>query len=216
MELKKFIKRKYDLKIILKGDKKNMELEEFLRYMDSGLKIEGNSEVHEYMHKLSQEAMKITCELNSTYHEPHEICRLFSKLIGRDVDSSFRMFPPFYTDCGKNIVVGKNVFINSGCRFQDQGGIRIGNDTLIGHNVVITTINHDFNPKNRASMKLSPVIIGDNVWIGASVTIVPGVTIGDNAIIAAGAVVTKNVEPNTVVGGVPAKFIKNIDEGQNK
>ena len=74
MELKKFIKRKYDLKIILKGDKKNMELEEFLRYMDSGLKIEGNSEVHEYMHKLSQEAMKITYELNSTYHEPHEIC----------------------------------------------------------------------------------------------------------------------------------------------
>ncbi len=182
-----------------------MKLEEFLKYMNSGLKIEGNSEVHKYMHKLSQEAIKITCELNSTYHEPQEICRLFSKLIGRNVDSSFRMFPPFYSDCGKNIIVGKNVFINSGCSFQDQGGIRIGNGTLIGHNVVITTINHDFNPKNRASMKPSPVIIGDNVWIGACVTI------GDNAIIAAGAVVTKNVEPNTVVGGVPAKFIKNID-----
>ena len=175
MELKKFIKRKYDLKVILKGDKQNMKLEEFLKYMNSGLKVEGNSEVHKYMHKLSQEAIKITCELNSTYHEPQEICRLFSKLIGRNVDSSFRMFPPFYSDCGKNI------------------------------------INHDFNPKNRASMKPSPVIIGDNVWIGACVTIVPGVTIGDNAIIAAGAVVTKNVEPNTVVGGVPAKFIKNID-----
>lgn len=81
MELKKFIKRKYDLKVILKGDKQNMKLEESLKYMNSGLKIEGNSEVHKYMHKLSQEAIKITCELNSTYHEPQEICRLFSVIM---------------------------------------------------------------------------------------------------------------------------------------
>ena len=113
---------------------------------------------------------------------------------------------------GKNINVGKNVFINSGCRFQDQGGIRIGDGTLIGHNVVITTLNHNFEPELRSGMKPAPVIIGKNVWIGASVTVVPGVTIGENAIIAAGSVVTKDVDSNTVVGGVPAKLIKTIDK----
>lgn len=189
-----------------------MNLNEFLDYMNSGLNIEGGSEVHQYMIELSQEAMKITCELNNSYHEPKGICKLFSKLIGKEVDSSFAMFPPFYTDCGKNITVGKNVFINSGCRFQDQGGIRIGNGTLIGHNVVLTTLNHNFEPEARSGMKPEPVIIGDNVWIWASVTVVPGVTIGDNAIIAAGSVVTKDVTANTVVGGVPAKLIKIIGE----
>ena len=188
-----------------------MKLNEFLNYMNSGLNIEGGSEVHKYMIELSQEAMKVTCELNNSYHEPQEIRRLFSKLIGKQADHTFAMFPPFYTDCGKNINVGKNVFINSGCRFQDQGGIRIGDGTLIGHNVVITTLNHNFEPELRSGMKPAPVIIGKNVWIGASVTVVPGVTIGENAIIAAGSVVTKDVDSNTVVGGVPAKLIKTID-----
>ena len=187
-----------------------MNTEEFLKYINSGLSVDGNSEVHKYMHKLAQEAMKITAELNSSYHEPKEVCRLFSKLTGQEVDSSFALFPPFYTDCGKNIIVGKNVFINSGCRFQDQGGIRIGDGTLIGHNVVLTTLNHNFEPELRSSMNPAPIIIGNNVWIGASVTVVPGVTIGDNAIIAAGAVVTKDVEANTIVGGVPAKVIRSI------
>ena len=189
-----------------------MKLNEFLNYMNSGLHIEVGSEVHKYMIEISQEAMKVTCELNNSYHEPQEIRRLFSKLIGKQVDHSFAMFPPFYTDCGKNINVGKNVFINSGCRFQDQGGIRIGDGTLIGHNVVITTLNHNFEPELRSGMKPAPVIIGKNVWIGASVTVVPGVTIGENAIIAAGSVVTKDVDSNTVVGGVPAKLIKTIDK----
>ena len=193
-----------------------MKLNEFLDYMNSGLNIEGGSEVHRYMVELSQEAMKITCELNNSYHEHEEICSLFSELIGKEVDPSFAVFPPFYTDCGKNITVGKNVFINSGCRFQDQGGIRIGDGTLIGHNTVITTLNHNLKPELRSGMKPEPVIIGKNVWFGASVTVVPGVTIGDNAIIAAGSVVTKDVDSNTVVAGVPAKVIKTIDECEGK
>ena len=189
-----------------------MKLNEFLNYMNSGLNIEDGSEIHKYMVELSQEAMKVTCELNNSYHELQEIRRLFSKLIDKQVDHSFAMFPPFYTDCGKNINIGKNVFINSGCRFQDQGGILIGDGTLIGHNVVITTLNHNFESELRSGMKPAPVIIGKNVWIGASVTVVPGVNIGDNAIIAAGSVVIKDVEANTVVGGVPAKLIKTIDK----
>lgn len=189
-----------------------MNLKEFLEHMNSGFPIPGGSEIHTYMVGLSHVAMRITSELNGSYHEPEEIHVLLSKLIGKPVDESFVMFPPFYTDCGKNIAIGKNVFINSGCRFQDQGGITIGDNTLIGHNVVLTTLNHDFMPEKRSTTYPAPIIIGKNVWIGANATVVPGVTIGDNAVIAAGAVVAKDVPENTVVGGVPARIIKKIEE----
>jgi acetyltransferase-like isoleucine patch superfamily enzyme len=158
------------------------------------------------------EAMRITCKLNGSYHGPEEIRALFSKLIGKPVDESFMMFPPFYTDFGKNITIHKNVFINSGCHFQDQGGIIIGDGALIGHNVVLATLNHGLMPENRNTTYPAPIAIGNNVWIGANVTVVPSVAIGDNAIIAAGAVVTKDVPADTVSGDVPAKIIKRISE----
>jgi acetyltransferase-like isoleucine patch superfamily enzyme len=120
------------------------------------------------------------------------------------------LFPPFNTDCGKNLTIGKRVFINSGCKFQDQGGISIGDDVLIGHNVVIATLNHSFDPEHRGDLVPRRVQIGNKVWIGANATILPGIKIGDGAIIAAGAVVTKDVAPLTVVGGVPAKLIKTV------
>lgn len=187
-----------------------MNLKEFLEHVNKGLPVLGGSEIHIFMSELAQEAMRITAKLNGCYYEPEEIRALISKLIGKQVDESFRMFPPFYTDCGKNITIGKNVFINSGCRFQDQGGITIGDDALIGHNVVLATLNHGFAPEERSTTYPAPIVIGRNVWIGANATVVPGVTIGDNAIIAAGAVVTKDVSMNTVVDGVPAKIIKGI------
>lgn len=120
--------------------------------------------------------------------------------------------PPFYTEFGKNIKIGKNVFINAGCKFQDQGGITIDDDVLIGHSVVMATINHGQSPEKRHWNYIAPIHIGKNVWIGSNATILQGVTVGENAIIAAGAVVTKDVAPGTIVGGVPAKFIKKIDE----
>lgn len=188
-----------------------MELIDFLEHLNCGKTVIGNSEMHQFMHKVSNEAMKITAELNGRYHEPEEIRTLFSELIGKPVDQSFGLFPPFYTDCGKNITVGKNVFINSGCHFQDQGGITIGDGVLIGHNVVLATLNHDFSPKKRSTLHPAPIVIGENVWIGSNATVVPGVTIGNGSIIAAGAVVTKNVPENVVAGGVPAKIIKILD-----
>ncbi len=188
-----------------------MELIDFLEHLNCGKTVIGNSEMHQFMHKVSNEAMKITAELNGRYHEPEEIRTLFSELIGKPVDQSFGLFPPFYTDCGKNITVGKNVFINSGCHFQDQGGITIGDGVLIGHNVVLATLNHDFSPKKRSTLHPAPIVIGENVWIGSNATVVPGVTIGNGSIIAAGAVVTKNVPENVVAGGVPAKIIKVLD-----
>ena len=122
------------------------------------------------------------------------------------------MFPPFYTDCGKNTHVGERVFINMGCKFQDQGGIFIDDDALIGHNATLCTLNHLPDPAQRAGMIAKPIHIGKKVWLGANVTILQGVTIGDNAIVAAGAVVTKDVPANAIVGGVPSKVIKMIDK----
>lgn len=173
-------------------------------------KIVANTRQHHLMHEQAQEAMRITAQINGTYHNRQELRTLMSELTGKTMDSEFGMFPPFYTDCGKNITFGKHVFINSGCCFQDQGGITIGDRTLIGHHVVLATINHDVRPEFRCNMQLGSIVIGKDVWIGANATILPNVTIGDGAIVAAGAVVTKNVEKNTVVAGVPARCIKNI------
>ena len=179
-------------------------------HLRSGAYICAGSEVHEVMHRLSQEALRITMELNSAYHTHDEIIALMSELTGVRVHESFGLFPPFYTDCGKNMRFGKRVFVNSGCRFQDQGGITIGDDVLIGHNCVIATLNHAMDPEKRADMTPAPVRIGNKVWVGANATILPGVTIGDGAIVAAGAVVNKDVEPCTVVGGVPARVLKRL------
>lgn len=187
-----------------------MELNEYLNYLNSGKPVEGGGEVHQFMHIVSQKALKITAQINSGYHEPAELRALFSKLIGKPVDESFTFFPPFYTDCGKNITVGKHVFLNMGCKFQDQGGIFIGDETLIGHNVVLATLNHAMEPEDRATMIPAPIHIGKRVWIGSNATILPGVTIGDGAIVGAGAVVTKDVPENTVVGGVPARVLRKI------
>ena len=164
--------------------------------------------------RLFQEAIKITMEINNHYHTPNELHDLMEHLTGKSIDNSFRMFPPFYTDFGKNITIGKNVFINSGCHFQDQGGVWIGDDVLIGHNVVFATINHDLEAKNNRKNHYKPITVKDHVWIGSNVTVLPGVTIGEWAVAAAGAVITKDVEPYTVVGGVPAKFIKRIEKGE--
>jgi len=188
-----------------------LELNELLEIFNNGKTLTMDEQGAEACNYYSQEAQKITCEINYKYHEFEEIRELFSKLIGREVDDEFRVFPPFYTDFGKNIHLGKNVFINSDCKFQDQGGIYIGDDVLIGHNVVLATLNHEEDPERRGNLCPAPIKIGDKVWIGSNATILPGVTIGDGAIIAAGAVVKKDVDKKTVVGGVPAKFIKKID-----
>ena len=188
-----------------------MNTSEFLDYMNSGKYVMAGSEVHLCMSGLSFEAMKITSEINNKFHTPQEMRELFSQLIGKDVDEGFCLFPPFTTDCGKNITLGKNVFINSGCRFQDQGGVTIGDNALIGHNVVIATLNHDMNPETRGSLSPSPVKIGNRVWIGSGSIILPGVTIGDNAVIGAGSVVTKDVPKNAVAVGNPARVVKSIE-----
>lgn len=189
-----------------------MNLDDFLKEMNSGKTIIAGSETQQYMSILSQEALKLTAELNNSYHTPEEIREIFSKLTGKPINNTLNIFPPFYTDCGKNITVGSNVFFNSGCKFQDQGGITIDDGALLGHNVVLVTLNHCMNPEQRANLEPAPIHIGKNVWIGANAMVMPGVTIDDGAVIAAGAVVTKDVPANTVAGGIPAKKIKDIPQ----
>lgn len=187
-----------------------MDIKEFLKRLNNGEYIESGSEMHLFMHNLSQEAIKITTIMNNSYHTPEELRELMSKLTGSKIDESFNLFPPFFADCGKNIHIGKNVFINSGCKFQDYGGIFIDDGVLIGHNVVLTTLNHDMSPKKRNGMYPKSIKIGKNVWIGSNSTILPGVSIGDYSVIGAGSVVTKDIPKNVVAVGNPAKVIKKI------
>lgn len=189
-----------------------MTLDDLLAALDAGETITGASPAHAVMHATSQEALRITGELNSGYHEPEVVRGLLSELTGRPVDESVTLFPPFTSDFGKNIHLGRRVFINAGCRFQDQGGITIGDDCLIGHNAVIATLQHDIAPSRRADLVPSPVVIGRNVWLGANVTVLPGVTIGDDAVIGAGSVVTKDVPARTVAVGSPARVVRTIED----
>ncbi|MDK1359637.1 DapH/DapD/GlmU-related protein [Arthrobacter sp. zg-Y1219] len=188
-------------------------LDRLLAALNAGETIPGGSIHHKAMHAASQESLRITAELNGRYNSPAEVRALMSELTGRSIPDSFHLFPPFSADFGKNIRFGENVFVNSGCRFQDQGGIDIGDGSLIGHNAVITTLNHDMLPSRRADMHPARVVIGTGVWFGANVTVLPGVTIGDNAVVGAGAVVTKDVPASAVVLGVPAKQVGTVPAG---
>ena len=187
-----------------------MDLEGFNEHLRRYGRVEAGSDHHLFMHESAQRALRLTASINFAYHGPEELSAMFSELIGKPVGEGFALFPPFHTDFGLNITVGRNVFINSGCTFQDQGGISLGDGTLVGHQVSIATINHDMDPEKRGSMTFRPVTIGKDVWIGDHASILPGVTIGDGAVVAAGAVVTKDVPPRTVVGGVPARVIRQI------
>ena len=191
--------------------KNEITIKEFRELMAKGTYVEADTELFKSFHKFSQDALKITNELNNKYHTPEEIREIFSQLTQNKVPETFGMFPPFYTDCGINIKVGENVFINSCCRFQDQGGLEIGDGSLIGHNTTIATLNHDFNPLKRQNLTPSPVKIGKNVWIGSDCSILPGVEIGDGAIIGGGSVVTKSIPKNVIAVGNPARVIKEIE-----
>lgn len=162
---------------------------------------------------ICQETIKTCAKINTGYHTPAEIVALLSELTGKPVDESVRVIPPFTADFGRNITFGRGIYVNAGCHFQDQGGITIGDNALIGHNTVLATINHALEPELNRQLSYAPIKIDANVWIGSNSTILQGVTIGEWAVVAAGAVVTKNVAPYTVVGGVPAKFIKEVDHG---
>lgn len=187
------------------------ELEGLQAMLSRSETVIGGSPESIAMTQRAYDIRRLTIDLNCTFHTHEEIIDIFSKIIEKPVPSSFGLFPPFYTEYGKNISVGENVFINAGCKFQDHGGIVLEDGVLVGHNVVIATLNHGQDPSDRQSLIPSPVRICEGAWIGAGAVICPGVTVGKHSIVAAGAVVVKDVPDGVIVGGVPAKVLKHID-----
>ena len=159
-------------------------------------------------------AMAITAALNRlTYSDADQIRALFSQLIGKKVDDSFLLIPPFYTAGGDEIRVGRNVFVNQNCTFYDLGGLDIADDVMIGPNVSIITASHPLEPSQRRAATIGrPIVIERNVWIAAGATIIGGLTVGENSVVAAGSVVTRDVPQNTLVGGNPARVIRSIGD----
>ncbi|MDB5706068.1 MAG: galactoside O-acetyltransferase [Sphingomonas bacterium] len=163
----------------------------------------------------TRRAIAITARLNRlTFDDADNVRALFSELIGQPVDDRFLLIPPFYTTGGQEIRVGRNVFINQNCTFYDLGGLDIADDVMIGPNVSIITSGHPLDPAQRRAVTIGkPISIERNVWIAAGATIIGGVTIGENSVVAAGSVVTKDVPPNVLVGGNPARVIRAIGNG---
>lgn len=168
--------------------------------------------VHEVIHN----AFRLTSTLNRLDYGNKKINEILCELFGKNLDETTTLIPPFYTDFGRNTVIGKNCMIQQCCTFFDRGGITIGNGVFIGPKVNLVTLNHDMNPSNRNATIARPIVIKNNVWIGINATVLQGVTVGENAIIGAGAVVTKDVPPNTIVAGNPARMIKTIDISESK
>jgi acetyltransferase-like isoleucine patch superfamily enzyme len=168
----------------------------------------GNPEAYK-LRQASFAARKLLVQMNNTA-DPAEIRDLLSQITGSDIDESVAVFTPLYINYGKHTKIGKNVFINFDCVFLDLGGITIEDNVLIAPKVSLLSEGHPVSPNERQSLVPGHIHIRKNAWIGAGATILPGVTIGENAVVAAGAVVSKDVPANTVVGGIPAKTIKTI------
>ena len=183
---------------------------DIFRRLRSGEPIRLNDPEYSKIQTVVDRTLRITNEINNT-GDANVVRELLSDITGNRVDESTTIFPPFHVNFGRFITIGKNVFINHACSFLDMGGITIEDHVLIGPRVNVVTENHPLDPPDRRALITQPVVIKRNAWIGAGATILPGVTIGENAVVAAGAVVSKDVPANTVFGGVPAKFIKTIN-----
>ncbi|RIV41860.1 sugar O-acetyltransferase [Flagellimonas pelagia] len=159
----------------------------------------------------SLDTRKLVSQLNRTI-DPVEIRYILGQITGTKIDDTVGVFTPIFINHGKNLKLGKNVFINFDCTFLDLGGITIEDQVLIGPKVSVLSEGHPIDPAKRQSLSTAPILIKKNAWIGANSTILKGVTIGENSIVAAGSLVNKDVPDNVIVGGVPAKILKNIDK----
>ena len=180
----------------------------FDRMLAGGIISHDDPEMKRVWAKIAR-TIKLSSLLN-TSTDVNQIRGRLSEIISSTIDSSTIIFVPFYTNFGQHIKIGRQVFINHDCSFLDMGGITIEDNVQIGPKVSLITENHPLAPSQRKDLELKGILLKKNAWLGAGVTILPGVTIGENAIVAAGSVVSKDVAANTVVAGVPAKVIKII------
>jgi acetyltransferase-like isoleucine patch superfamily enzyme len=192
---------------------KNTEMNptEILNKLQGGATIYPNSPEFTFINQVVPRTHQLVAQLNNL-SDGDDIRACLSEITGSEIDATTAIFPPFYTNFGQLIRIGKGVFINHACSFLDIGGITIEDEVLIGPRVNLTTESHPLNPNERRTLLTAPIVIKRRAWIGAGVTILPGITVGENSVVAAGAVVTKDVPDNTVVAGIPAKPVKRIDE----
>ncbi len=160
-----------------------------------------------------QHTMRLAAEMNSGYHTEAEVRDYMRQITGSEIDETLRIFTPFHINYGKKTTFGRDCFVNFGCTFLALGGITIEDDVFIGPHCVLATEYHPENPETRHSLLTKPIVVKRNAWLGANVTVLAGVTIGENAIVAAGSVVTKDVPDNMVVAGSPARVIREIRKG---
>lgn len=189
--------------------KNKVDMDIFER-LQSGETVPFSDPQYPKIFEIASRTMKISSELNASA-DINQIRAILSEITGITLDVSTTILTPFHINLGIFTRIGKNVFINHDCTFLDIGGITIEDDVLIGPKVSLITESHPLNPSERKALLVKPVVIKRNAWIGAGATILSGVTIGENAVVAAGAVVSKDVPPNTIVAGVPAKVIKDIN-----
>jgi acetyltransferase-like isoleucine patch superfamily enzyme len=162
------------------------------------------------LREASYATKKLLVRMNNS-SDPVEIRDLLGQITGSEIDESVAVFTPLYINYGKHTKIGKNVFINFDCTFLDLGGITIEDDVLIAPKVSLLSEGHPISPADRHSLMVGHIHIKKNAWFGANATIMHGVTVGENAVVAAGAVVSKDVPDNAIVGGVPAKIIRMIN-----
>jgi acetyltransferase-like isoleucine patch superfamily enzyme len=186
-----------------------MQTKTIFERLKEGETILSNDNEAYKMREASFATKKISVQMNNST-DPVEIRNLLSQITASEIHESVTVFTPFHINYGKHTKIGKNVFINFDCVFLDLGGITIEDNVLIAPKVSLLSEGHPISPDNRHSLTVAPIHIKKNAWIGANATILQGVTIGENAIVAAGSVVTNNVPNNTIVGGIPAKILKSI------
>jgi acetyltransferase-like isoleucine patch superfamily enzyme len=185
----------------------NQHSKDIFERLRNGETIPSNDPEAFKLREASFATKKLLVQMNNS-SDPTEIRGLLSQITGSEIDESVAVFTPLYINYGKHTIIGKNVFINFDCVFIDLGGITIEDGVLLAPKVSLLSEGHPVSPEERQSLVPGHIHIRKNAWIGAGATILAGVTIGENAVVAAGAVVSKDVPANTVVGGVPARIIK--------
>lgn len=174
----------------------------------AGMPVSIDEPDYPVINEIISEAHRLCGELNTGYHSPDEVRRIFSEISKTPFDPTLRLNPPFHALFGRNIRLGKNVFINTGCTFMDRGGITLGDEVFLGPNVSLITTNHQIPPALRRTTVSRPITLGRRVWIGAGALILPGVTVGENSIIGGGAVVTHDIPANAIAVGNPARVLR--------
>ncbi|MBM7690182.1 acetyltransferase [Enterococcus ureilyticus] len=177
-----------------------------------GKEILKDSPLFKEIHLVKQDNERLIMLLNAKYYSNEEVLQYLGRITGQTIDSSVKISQPFYTDFGKHITFGKDIFINQNVTFVDLGGITIEDQVLIGPGSRLITVNHLISPEKRRGIKVEAICIKKNAWLGANVTVLPGITIGENSIVAADSTVTKDVPDNVVVVGSPAKIVRKIEE----